>query len=157
MIDSVLLARKLALFHPTSFSVDDLKSLVSRPHLPAMRKGRTSNEKVEFIPPIPTVSVIKEAPIQSTSEKKPVSNRFANLFANTKPTMQTIQNVRMQYDLPNLTRIQTPTKAVRPIMIVNLSNHSPFNVNTKNTSQTIPGSMQIHSSTSSSDSEDAYK
>lgn len=50
------------------------------------------------------------------------SSRFSFMLKEVKEETETKKSFKMRYDLPNVTKLQTPSKAVnRPLMIVELS------------------------------------
>ncbi|KAH0790004.1 hypothetical protein GPJ56_006043 [Histomonas meleagridis] len=113
-LDSLLVARKLARFCPTSLSIDDFRSLSNEE---SKNKKRTT--RVTFIPPSSSVSAISENVKKTHVSGSP--RRFACLMNDIKQEKEQKNFVQMKYELPNMVRINTPSKSVQPIMAVSLS------------------------------------
>lgn len=120
-LQSVILARQLASFHPTSISIQNFGEISTFDTKARYKKENKSESNLKsFIPPSPSVTVEKETSIFSVP--KPVSNhRFGFLLHDIKPVEVKQTPVKMKYELPNMQHVVTPTKYGRPLMIVSLS------------------------------------
>ena len=140
-IDNLLVARRLAQFCPTSLSIDDLKGdNRSSFHM----ASTNSSEKIEepnqnkYIPPTPSVRIEKSPSTQAIESKspfklgiEPAKHRFGFLLADIKPISQgnvnlhksksTVLPVKVKYELPNVKKVDTPVKSVKPLMVVSFS------------------------------------
>lgn len=153
-IDNLLIARRLAQFGPTSLSIDDFKlshstsspiSILKKSNLnKPLHKENSSvfdekDQKVEYIPPSPSVKIENTSNEQKSIFKlgiQPAKHRFGFLMADIKPIKQSNSSsnlsmpnspsgsFRMKYELPNMKKVSTPVKSGKPLMVVSFSTNS---------------------------------
>jgi len=115
--DSVIIARKLARFCPTSLSVDDLQQPDE-----TFKRNKKPIMQHSFIPPTPHISVEKSEKTESKAENN--NSRFASIFKQTPKTPQQTTPAKLIYELPNVTKVQGQLKTGRPLIVVSLSSNN---------------------------------
>ena len=117
-LQSTLMARKLATFVPSSLSIDDLK-MVKKKSNPV--KKSHPKQKKSFIPPSPSVSSIA-TPNKNQEKKSESTSKFAFLLGNKeRKPKKSISMSKMKYELPNVQKLGTASKNLRPILAVSIS------------------------------------
>ncbi|OHT17656.1 hypothetical protein TRFO_00942 [Tritrichomonas foetus] len=116
-IDTLLAARRLAQCCPTSLSVDDFKS-----------QSREKQAKIEYIPPSPKVEIEQTGQSAFKLGIPSAKHRFGFLLTDIKPIEQaknqksaSTSSFKMKYELPNVRKVNTPVKSIKPLMVVSFS------------------------------------
>lgn len=159
-VDTLLIARKLASFCPSSLSIDDFRAYSKAPSPLCIYRKNRINDKEKFIPPSSKVSVIKDSePVTAVSIK---SSRFSSLISSSSKSTKIKNNasIKIDYSLPNIEAL-SPTKKNHPLLVVSLSTNSlseidvdePVHKNQKDVTTIIQGIKQINSNSSDSDSD----
>ena len=113
-LQSVIIARKLASYVPSSLSIDDLK-------LGKKSKNPIKNSIVDqnvYIPPSPSVSSIgaKNNNNKEQEKKSEAVSKFAFLLGSKTPKpKKSISMLKMKYELPNVQKIGSVAKNLKPI------------------------------------------
>ena len=118
---STLIARKIATYVPSSLSIDDFK--VGKNKIKQNKNQLGDQERKPFIPPSPSVSFATSA----TSEEKisPNVSKFAFLLGDkVRSPKKSISMTKMKYELPNVQKIGTASKNLKPILAVSFSSFS---------------------------------
>ena len=122
-LETTLIARKIATYVPSSLSIDDIKIGKKRIKPNKKQGGENTAQNKPFIPPSPSVSFN----ISGLSEEKtsPNVSKFAFLLGNkTRSPKKSISMTKMKYELPNVQKIGTSSKNLRPILAVSFSDFS---------------------------------
>lgn len=151
-IDNLMVTRRLAQFCPTSLSLEDLKSSdlskSSSSQLYFKRSSSSfdeSDKKVEYIPPSPSVKIEKTSSEPKSVFKlgiQPAKHRFGFLLADIKPisnsninasssstNLTSTESLKIKYELPNIRKVVTPVKTLKPLMVVSFSTTSLNDLN----------------------------
>ena len=177
-VDSILHARKLVRYGPSSLSLDDISNSIDLElinHDSSVKIPK--REKVHFIPPKPLVSSVvtlsSSLPhnINNNNNNKMKSSRFSflmNDLASSKKNeaIQPKSMKKMHYELPNIKKVQSLVKCQKPLMVVSLSvtdfqdDDDQITISSESLSSSIeisqemfPEARQIDSPPQSSDSE----
>ena len=120
MLESTLIAKKLATCQPSSLSLDDISIFQEK-------KKSTDNkfEKKTFTKPNPIITQQTNNCNESLANNNNITstNKFAQLFGfnNHKSTKKGNISKPMNYELPNVKLIHTSLKSRKPIKIIELS------------------------------------
>ena len=120
-LTSTILAKKIATYIPSSLSIDDIKLTKNKRKSNYLNK--TSPERSNFIPPSPSVSFHSS---KSTNEiVSPKVSKFAFLLGDKVRTpKKSTSMTKMKYELPNVQKVGTSFKNLRPVLAVSFSDFS---------------------------------
>ena len=123
-LETTLIARKIATYVPSSLSIDDIKIGKKRIKPNKKQGGENTAQNKPFIPPSPSVS-FNTSGLSSEDQVSPNVSKFAFLLGNkTRSPKKSISMTKMKYELPNVQKIGTSSKNLRPILAVSFSDFS---------------------------------
>lgn len=119
-INDIINIRKMSQMFPVSLSLADFKEAEKSCAFPRRFKHHRN-----YLPPDSKVKVIKNEPIKSPTSK---NNRFSFLTNNQASSPKKVEskdNIKLDYKLPNVEIIKTPHRGRgHQLMVVSLSNLS---------------------------------
>lgn len=154
-LQSVIIARQLATYVPSSLSIDDLK--LGKESKKPLKNSIVENQNA-YIPPSPSVSSIGSNSNKEQEKKPEAVSKFAFLLGNKTPKpKKSISMLKMKYELPNVQKIGSVAKNLKPILAISFSNLDFKNEKNNQieikTPDFLPEAIQISSDISDSDEE----